>query len=257
MSTTYTWPEGEDLVFVRPPKEEYLGKLDYFYAPDAFPELAPLKENWKGIRDEIIAYEKKRGALSGTSIYTVPPTDGGEWTVKYLMSFCMKYHKNREQFPFICSITDKIPNITFVAISILNPNTEIKPHYGDTNGIVRSHLGLVIPAPYPTIAIKVGEEEKGWAEGELLCFINVQRHSVWNRSSGRRYVLMVDFVPEPLRHRQMEICAKGLGSQSFNVLYGRIPLVRKLPAFFHTLICDMAAVFWRIALPFQRNIKLP
>jgi ornithine lipid ester-linked acyl 2-hydroxylase len=255
-TTEYTWPQGEELVYVRPPVEEYHGKLDYFYSPDLFPELAPLKENWKEIRDEILRYEQNSGVLSGTSIYTVPPTAGGEWTVKYLMSFMMKYHKNRKDFPFICSIVDKIPNIVFTSISILSPHTEIKPHYGDTNGIVRAHLGLIIPAPYPTIAMRVGDEERGWQEGELLCFINVQRHSVWNRSSGRRYVLMVDFVPKNLEHRQMEICAKGLGSQSFIIVYNKIPFVKHLPAFVHTFMVQVASLFWRLFLPIQRRLSI-
>ncbi len=254
-TTEYSWPKGEELVYVRPPVEEYHGKLDCFYSPELFPELIPLKENWKAIRDEILQYEKNSGVMQGTSIYTVPPTSGGEWTVKYLMSFMLKYHKNRKDFPLICSIVDKIPNVVFTSISILSPHTEIKPHYGDTNGIVRAHLGLIIPAPYPTIAMRVGEEEHGWKEGELLCFINVQRHSVWNRSAERRYVLMVDFVPKLLLHRQMEICSKGLGSQSFILVYNTIFFVKYLPAFVHNLMCQAATVFWRLFLPIQRKLK--
>ncbi len=249
----FVWPENEELVFVRPPVEEYHGHLDYFYDPELFPELTPLKENWKEIRDEILQFEKNSGSLSGTSIYNVPPSAGGEWTVKYLTSFSMKYHNNRKQFPIITSITDKIPNVVFVAISILNPNTEIKPHYGDTNGIVRSHLGLIIPAAYPTIAIRGGDQERGWKEGELLCFINVQRHSVWNRSESRRYVLMVDFVPKILQHRQLEICAKGLGSQSFIYFYNQMALVRAMPKFVHSLMCWIFAAIWRTLLPLQRR----
>lgn len=251
----YIWPEGEELVFVRPPKEEYNGKLDCFYSPDLFPELSPLKENWKAIREEILAFEKSRGVLAGMSPFTVPDTAGGQWTVTYLMSFLMQYHKNRKDFPFISSVIDKIPDCVFASISILPPNTEIKPHFGDTNGIVRSHLALIVPEEYPTIGIRVGNEERGWKEGELLCFINVQRHSVWNRSSSRRYVLMVDFVPKNLANRKMEICSKGLGSQSFIILYNRIPIIKYMPQFVHNFMCWIATIFWRIALPIQRRFE--
>ena len=254
-STAYVWPQGEEIVFVRPPVEEYHGKLDYFYDPKLFPELSILKENWKAIRDEILDYESRKGELKGMSAYTVPDTAGGQWTVKYLTSFMMHYHKNREEFPFICSIIDQIPNAVFACISVLPPNSEIKPHYGDTNGIVRAHLGLVVPAAYPTIAIRVGDEERGWAEGELLSFINVQRHSVWNRSDKRRYVLMVDFVPDPLKHRQVEICARGLGSQTFNIFYHKFWLVRKMPIFMHDAMCAVFALVWRMLLPVQRKFK--
>lgn len=180
---------------------------------------------------------------------------GGNWTLIYLMSFLRKFHKNRERFPFTTSIIDQIPNAVFAAVSVLPPNTEIAPHYGDTNGIVRSHLALVIPAEYPTCAIKVGEEEMGWKEGELICFINVQKHTVWNKSPHRRYVLMIDFIPKPLQHRFMEISSKGLGSQSFIFFYKKFPFIQKLPEFIHNMMIAAFTLIWRIYLPFQRRVK--
>ncbi len=249
----FTWPEGEELVFVRPPKEEYSGHLDYYYDPELFPELAPLKENWKGIRDEILAFEKAHGHISGMSSISHAETYGGEWTLIYLMSFSRIIHANKKLFPFISSVIDQIPSIVFAGISILPPHTELAPHFGDTNGIVRTHLGLIIPAPYPTIAIRVGNEERGWKDGEMLCFINVQKHSVWNRSNERRYLLMIDFVPQNLIHRKMEISAKGLGSQSFIYFYKNVALVRALPTFVHSFMCWLFAIIWRIFLPFQRR----
>jgi aspartyl/asparaginyl beta-hydroxylase (cupin superfamily) len=152
-------------------------------------------------------------------------------------------------------VIDQVPNCVFAAVSVLPPNTEIAPHYGDTNGIVRSHLALVVPAEYPTIAIKVGEEVMGWKEGEMICFINFRKHQVWNRSDKRRYVLMVDFVPKPLQHRTMEICSKGLGSQSFIYVYKTIPLVKHLPEFAFGLMSAVATVIWRLYLPIQRRLK--
>jgi|ERR1043165_8790759 aspartyl/asparaginyl beta-hydroxylase (cupin superfamily) len=255
-SDKYFWPSDEKLVYVRPPKEEYHGGLDFFYKPEIFPELNVLKQNWEGIRDEILAFEKKNGALSGMSTINPANVYGGNWTVIYLMSFLWKFHRNRARFPFTTKILDQIPNAVFAAISILPPNTEIAPHYGDTNGIVRAHLGLIVPAAYPTIAIRVGTEEMGWKEGELLCFINVQRHSVWNRSTQKRYVLMIDFVPEALKSRTMEICSKGLGSQSFNYLHKKLALVRMLPLATHNWIAAVFTIFWRLYLPIQRKFGL-
>ena len=251
----FEWPEGEEIVYLRPPKEEYHGKLKPFYSPDLFPELAILKENWKGIRDEILAFEKSNGALSGMNSLSPAATEGGSWSLIYLMSFLWKFHENRTRFPFICSIIDQIPNCVFAGISILPPHTEIKPHYGDTNAIVRTHLGLIIPDPYPVIAIKVGEEERGWEEGELMCFINVTKHSVWSRSDKKRYILMFDFIPKVLEHRKMEIATNALGSQSFIFFYKRYGIVRKLPLFTHGFFCRSFALVWRFYLPVQRRFK--
>lgn len=116
------------------------------------------------------------------------------------------------------------------------PNTEILPHFGDTNGVVRTHLGLVIPAPYPEIAIKVGADETGWKEGELLCFTIVNRHQVWNRSTKRRYIVILDFVPKILEARKMEIVCNTLGSQSFTFRSYKFAFVEILPTFTHILV---------------------
>lgn len=256
MSTeSFIWPEGEEIVYLRPPKEEYHGKLKAFYSPSLFPELSILKENWKGIRDEVLNFEKGNGEISGMDSLSPAATQGGTWSLIYLMSFLRKYHDNRAKFPFICSIIDQIPNCVFAGISVLPPHTEIKPHYGDTNAIVRTHLGLIIPDPYPTIAIRVGEEERGWEEGELLCFINVTEHSVWSRSSKRRYVLMFDFVPEVLQHRKWEIATNALGSQSFIYFYKRYSFIRKLPLGLHSILCTVFAYCWRAYLPIQRRFR--
>ena len=253
---TYVWPEGEKIVFIRPPVEEYHGNLEYFYSPDSFPELTPLTANWEGIRDEIISLEKKYGLLSGINSLSPAKVEGqGKWSLIYLMSFRWIFHKNQQRFPFTSSVIAQIPNCVFAGVSILPPHTEIKPHYGDTNAIIRTHLALIVPEPYPTIGIRVGDEEMGWEEGKLMCFINVQKHSVWNRSDKRRYVLMFDFVPKVWEHDLKKICADALGSQSFIFFYKRMALVRSLPISVHNMMCKVFAWIWRAYLPIQRRLK--
>ena len=256
MSDKFTWPDGEKIVYLRPPHEAYYGKLEPFYEPEAFPELAPLTQNWEGIRDEILAFEKEHGHLNIMNSLSPAQVEGaGKWNLTYLMSFRWKFHQNIKRFPFTWSVIEQIPNCVFAGISILPPHTEIKPHFGDTNAIVRAHLGLVIPASYPEIAIHVGEEECGWKEGELLCFINVTKHWVWNRTSHRRYVLMFDFIPKVLEHRTSEICSNALGSQSLIFFYKRFAFVRALPDFVHSFLCKAFALVWKIYLPIQRRLK--
>jgi ornithine lipid ester-linked acyl 2-hydroxylase len=252
---SYTWPEAEELVYLRPPKEEYNGKLSYFYSPSCFPELKVLKKHWKQIRDEIIEYEKNQGELNGMSSLNPAGVIGGNWTLIYLKSFNRIFKNNRKKFPITTKILDQIPNCVLSSISVLPANVEISPHYGDTNGIVRVHLGLIVPEKYPIIGMKVGNEEKGWEEGELLCFINVQKHNVWNKSSKRRYVIMLDIVPEPLIFRKDEICVKGLGSQTFNFFYNKFKLFRALPSFIHDISVVLFTSIWKIYLPIERFIN--
>jgi len=252
----FSWPEGEKLVYLRPPKEEYHGRLPDFYPVEWFPELNILKDNWKAIRDEILAYEKERGAITGMDSYSPAAVSGNDWSTINLMSYGVLFHNNRKKFPFLASITDQITSCTTVTISVLSPHTEIKPHYGDTNGVIRVHLGLIVPDPYPTIAMKVGDEVRGWEEGELLLFTIVQRHSVWSRSDNKRYLLIIDFVPKVLETRQQEICTKTLGSQTYIFLYKRIWFLKYLPEFIVLFLCYTFSLLWVFLLPIQRKVKL-
>ena len=254
-SEKFTMPDGEDIIYVRPPVEEYHGKLPNFYNPAIFPDLQILKDNWEAIRDEVLSYERQMGELKDMDSHTPPDNTENQWSHTYLMSSLRIFHKNRRKFPVFSKIIDQIPNCTYATISILPPNTNILPHFGDTNGVVRTHLGLVIPAPYPEIAIKVGEDERGWEDGELLCFTIVNKHQVWNRSSKRRYIVILDFIPESLQHRKMEIVCNTLGSQSFTFLYNKFALVRFLPNFTFALFCKVFAIVWRLYLPIQRRFE--
>jgi aspartyl/asparaginyl beta-hydroxylase (cupin superfamily) len=251
----FEWPEEEEIVYVRPPVEEYNGNLPNFYDPAIFEELIPLKENWMAIREEVLAYEKKMGELRDMDSHSPPENTANLWSHTYLMSYLRIFHKNRKKFPVLSSVIDQIPSCTYATISVLPPNTSILPHYGDTNGVVRTHLGLIIPAPAPTIAITVGDEQRGWEEGELLCFTIVNKHQVWNKSDKRRYIVILDFVPKPLLDRKMEICTKTLGSQSFTYLYKQFALVRMLPEFIHSFLCFIFTIIWRIYLPIQRRMR--
>lgn len=251
----YVWPEDEKIVYLRLPNEEYTGKLDYFYDPSIFPELQPLLDNWQLLRDEVIAYERSNGIMVQMDSHVPPANTQGQWSHIYLMNYLWKFHKNLKRFPVITSVIEKIPNCVYATISVLPPNTDILPHFGNCNGIVRAHIGLIIPAPAPTCAIQVGDEMHGWEEGGLLTFTIVNRHSAWNRSDQRRYIMILDIVPEMHQSRTMEICSKNLGTSTFNVLYDRFKFLGHLPNAIHELMVSVFSVFWRLYLPIQRRVS--
>jgi len=255
MNSTYQWPEGEQIVYLRPPDEEYHGKLDYFYDPAIFPELQPLKDNWEAMRNEILAYEKSHGHLKQMDSHSPPEHTEGQWTHVYLINYLWKFHRNMARFPVISSVISQIPNCVYATISVLPPHTDILPHCGNCNGIVRSHIGLIIPQPKPVCAIQVGDEMHGWEEGGLLAFTIVNRHSAWNRSDQRRYIVIADIIPEVHCHRTMEICSNNLGVSTFTALYDRLRFIRRLPNAVHEFMCRVFTIFWRVYLPVQRRVR--
>jgi hypothetical protein len=238
----FSWPQGEQLVYLRPPKEEYHGNLPNFYPEGMFHQLDILRDHWEALRDEIMAYDS-------------PADTKGTWSTVNLVSYMVFFHRNRKKFPLLTRLTDQIPSCTTVTISILHPYTEIKPHYGDTNGVIRAHLGLIVPDPYPVVGMRVGDEEQGWKEGKLLFFTIVNRHSVWSKSAKKRYLLLIDFVPEVLEKKQMQICSRTLGSQTYIFLYKRIFFFKYFPDFLADFMCFIFSAIWRILLPVQRKIK--
>jgi aspartate beta-hydroxylase len=73
--------------------------------------------------------------------------------------------------------------------SILQPGTHIPPHFGLANYKLVTHLPLVVPAD---CSIRVGNETRGWTEGQCLVFDDSFQHEAWNRSGELRAVLILD-----------------------------------------------------------------
>jgi beta-hydroxylase len=83
--------------------------------------------------------------------------------------------------------------------SILAPRKHIAEHRGVYKGILRYHLGLVIPEPNSQCRIRVGNDVRSWAMGKSLVFDDSHPHEAWNDSDEHRVVLFVDFLrPLPL-----------------------------------------------------------
>ena len=92
----------------------------------------------------------------------------------------------------LSSRLEQIPNLTTAGFSALAPGTCIAPHTGYPDGVLRCHLGLVIP---PDCALRVGDDVQAWENGKCLIFDDTAEHEAWNRSDRTRVVLLLDFAP--------------------------------------------------------------
>jgi beta-hydroxylase len=61
-------------------------------------------------------------------------------------------------------------------------------------GVLRYHLGLIVPGPAGSCKIRVGNDVRSWQEGKSLIFDDSHPHEVWNECDSYRVVLFVDFV---------------------------------------------------------------
>ena len=151
-----------------------------------FPFLSVLQENWEMMLAE---YNQVTQHL----IDWPEPIYKGDWKV-----FGFVYQGQRIEHGFCPKtrqIVDSIPNVANAAFSILKPNTEITPHVGYTDDVLRSHLGLICP---PNCGIVVGGEEYKWTEGDLVVFNDRLEHSAYNRSDQDRVVFILDFAKSNL-----------------------------------------------------------
>ena len=97
------------------------------------------------------------------------------------------------QCPETWRILQKIPGMKSAMFSIFEPGKHLPPHRGPYNGVLRFHLGLVVPDQPDKIGIRIDKEVCHWKEGEALIFDDAYEHEAWNHSDSVRVVLFVDF----------------------------------------------------------------
>ncbi len=94
----------------------------------------------------------------------------------------------------------EIPGMTTAMFSILSPRKHILPHRGPYKGVLRYHLGLIVPQDAEACRIRVGEDIRHWEAGRSMVFDDTFNHEVWNDTDETRVVLFVDVLrplPEP------------------------------------------------------------
>jgi beta-hydroxylase len=91
-----------------------------------------------------------------------------------------------------------MPGMKTAFFSILAPGKHLPPHRGPWKGVLRLHLGLLIPEPAEMCAIRVGSQTRHWEEGRVMIFDDTFEHEAWNRTDGVRVILFVDIM-RPMR----------------------------------------------------------
>jgi len=173
-----------------------------FYRPSDFAWVAPLEANWKAIRAELDALLVHRDALPNfqdisTDQYTL--TDDDRWKTYFFYGYGFRSDANCARCPETTRLIEAIPGMETAMFSILAPRKRIPPHTGPYKGVLRYHLGLVVPdAAVEQVGIRVGGETAGWSEGTSLVFDDSYEHEAWNDTDETRVVLFLDVV-RPLR----------------------------------------------------------
>ena len=231
----------------------YDGPEPYFFNPADYSWVKQLEANWTIIRDEFMPI------ISGAKpikLYSPNPpclSNKHAWKNIYLWNFMWQYHSNCRQFPKTYKLLSSIPNLTFAEFTLLEPNSSILPHIGETNTIIRGHLGISIPAGLPIAGIKVGNEERGWEDGKVVLFSDCHLHTVWNNSSQRRFVMIFDITKDEFAHQKYWVSAQSLSALTIKYFDEKFNLLKKLPMPLLNFLHKTIAVVWWVYLPVQRN----
>jgi len=172
-----------------------------FFDPAEFPWVRPLEAGWRTIRGELDAVMQYWDSLPNfqdisTDQRTI--TDDDRWKTFFLYAYGIKAEGNCRRCPETTRLVEAVPGMKTAFLSILAPGKHIPAHRGPFKGVIRYHLGLLVPEPAERCRIRVGDEVRHWREGESLLFDDTYEHEVWNDTAGRRAVLFLDVV-RPLR----------------------------------------------------------
>jgi beta-hydroxylase len=171
------------------------------YDNAVFPWAAEVEREWKAIRAELDRVLTRKEELPGfheiaADVATI--SQDRNWKTFLLAGYGIRSDRNIAQCPQTWRIVQKIPGLKTAMFSIFEPGKHLPPHRGPYNGVLRLHLGLIVPEPREKVAIRVGKETCHWEEGKALIFDDAYEHEAWNKSEHVRVVLFVDFV-KPLR----------------------------------------------------------
>jgi beta-hydroxylase len=180
-----------------------------------FPYLQPLVDDWETIRDEALNVLRFREDIPG--FQDISPdqyrlAQGTNWKTFIIYGFGQLLETNAKLAPETARLLKGIPNLQTAMFSILAPGYHIPAHKGVTKGILRSHIGLIIPKDFEKCRIRVDDTVTAWKPGEIFVFDDTYEHEVWNDTDEERVILLFDF------DRPMKFWGRFLNSAFLNIM---------------------------------------
>lgn len=136
----------------------------------------------------------------------------GSWTTIGLKFWSIDNYKNQKYFPKTVEIINQIPMLVSASFNKLEAGAEVLPHNGDTNGIYRCHLGLVIPSQLPGCGFEVNNEVSSWSKHDILIFCDAHYHRAWNNTEEDRYIFLFDIIRKEFKEEKFKIISTVLSS---------------------------------------------
>lgn len=241
-----------------------------YIAPEKFPELKLLQDNWQNIRDEALnlnqaAQIKASADLDDLGFNSFFRTG---WKRFYLKWYGANLTSAEQLCPKTLALINQIPNVKGAMFTMLPPGSRLKKHRDPYAGSLRYHLGLVTPNS-DDCYISVDGQHYAWRDGEAVMFDETYIHYAENKTDHNRIILFID-VKRPVTFflvdwfneifSRIVIAASatknlpgdkvGLLNRAFGALYQIRLLGKKIKAFNRTLYyllqyaLYLALIYW-------------
>ncbi len=167
-----------------------------FLSAEEFAWIPRLEANWQEIRSELDSVLSFRDELPAFHEINRDASDIGSqrWKSFFFYGFGHRSDRNCGRCPKTAALLAQIPGMSTALFSILEPGARLPRHTGPWNGVIRYHLGLLVPKHWSNCGIEVNGEVAHWQEGRSLVFDDTYPHSVWNDTDETRVVLFLDIV---------------------------------------------------------------
>jgi beta-hydroxylase len=172
--------------------------------PEFFPSVERFRRAWRDIRREALSVVPLSAKIKNDQFFETIADDG--WRRMYIKWYSDIDPEARRRCPITSALVESCPEVQLAMFSILEPGSEIPPHFGPYKGCLRYHLGLDVPGE-PGCSIQVGDSDVCnppyiWEDGRDVLFDDTFRHHVRNRTASRRVILFMDV----LRPQKYAIC---------------------------------------------------
>lgn len=182
-------------------RNSLVGDPAFFNAAD-FCWTRPLEANWKTIRkelDHVMLHHADLPNFQDISEDQKRISQDDRWKTFFLYGYGYQMAENCALCPETTRLVQAVPGMKTAFFSILSAGKHIPAHRGPYKGVIRYHLGLMVPQPAEQCRLRVGTEFAHWQEGQSVMFDDTYEHEVFNDTEGVRVVLFMD-VERPMRY---------------------------------------------------------
>jgi hypothetical protein len=213
-----------------------------FYDPYEYEAIRFVQENYELIRKEAERYIHREIDIPYKNPGAPDMTYPDSWKNIYFKNYLLPSSLGKKYFPQIYELFSKKKEITLAGITTLAPKSKLMRHCGETNGIIRCHLGLKIPGALPEIGFQVLDQSVSWEEGKVFAFNDAFQHEAWNDTDKYRYVLVFDIIRPEFAHLRIWICARCLGIEATRLILNKLGIYKYSSIWLRGLLSFAAAI---------------